>query len=266
MASVEEDYPIQNSTPVDFYTRDQKVKLSLVIIAKAPIPGEAKTRLGASIGHSVAAALYRGFLLDTLNLFDDVAQIFGQADRLVMSPNSQHAAILRTLVGAEWTVVVQERHGLVGGIADAFDDCFGEGADLVVVADSDSPGLPLQHVIDCIELTNKHDVVLGPTADGSYYLIAGRRQSHPLLTDLLLGAEYTSPTICSTTMERARQLGLTSAVGPLGMDINTEDELRRFLTIVGSRPTVNGQMNRLAHTLEALTKWQTPDWKSPTES
>ena len=43
MASVEEEYPVQNNIPLDLSPRSKQTKLSLVVVAKAPIPGEAKT-------------------------------------------------------------------------------------------------------------------------------------------------------------------------------------------------------------------------------
>src|SRR5579883_2463881 len=200
-------------------------KIVVAVMAKAPIPGEAKTRLGAEIGSGMAAMVYRAFLLDTLDVIDAAGSVLGLVGRLLVAPNARHADQLRLLAGDAWSIVTQSRSGLMGGIADAFDAGFARGADVVVVADADSPLALRECLADCLAVAREHDVGLGPTADGGYYLITARAEARRHLAELLLGVAFDSATIAAATVERARRLGLTVGLGPAGFDVDTRSDL-----------------------------------------
>ena len=226
-------------------------RVAIAVMAKAPIAGVAKTRLGQVLGYAAAATLYRAFLLDTLAMLDRAfgpgcGAVHGCA-RFLVCPDRQHATLLGEFVDSSWPPIAQRRPGLLGGIADAVDDGFTGGADIVVVSDADSPTLPYQHVTDCVRLASERDVALGPTRDGGYYLIAVARSAWDRLPDLLLGTTYDSATICAATLERARQLGLTTGVGPTGFDVDTIEDLRQLLADLPNRPS-----NYLGNTRAAI--------------
>jgi glycosyltransferase A (GT-A) superfamily protein (DUF2064 family) len=220
-------------------------------MAKAPISGLAKTRLGQAIGFDAAARLYQAFLLDTLQTLQDGSgrggEVISIVERRVTCPDSLHAAALEPIVGPRWPAIPQRRPGLMGAIRDTFDDGFAAGADIVVVIDADSPGLPYAHFEKCLRLTDNHAVVLGPTLDGGYYLLAARRDSEPHLTELLLGRPYDGATICVDTIRQAQVLGLSATAGPVGFDVDTLDDLRRLVHDLPRRP-----VSYLYHTRVAL--------------
>ncbi|MGH2459482.1 MAG: TIGR04282 family arsenosugar biosynthesis glycosyltransferase, partial [Chloroflexota bacterium] len=162
-------------------------RLAIAVMAKAPIPGEAKTRLGAEIGYSAAAAVYQAFLQDTLDVLDAGTSSLELAAKVLVCPARHHADELRQIVSDDWPVVTQTRPGLMGGIADAFDGAFARGADLAVVTDADSPLALWEGWVHCLAVAARHDVAFGPTTDGGYYLIAARASAGPRLADLLLG-------------------------------------------------------------------------------
>ena len=221
--------------------------IALAVMAKAPVAGEAKTRLGAGIGYPQAATLYRAFVLDTLAAVGEAAARRPTARRLIVCPDERHRALLGPLAGAEWTIVAQRRRGLMGGIADAFARGFAEGARAVVVVDADSPLALDEHLERCVELLAAHDVVLGPTADGGYYLIGARSRAAESIADLLLGTAYDSATICTATADRARALGHVVGFGPTGFDVDTSADLDALETILDIR-----DCSALRHTREAL--------------
>jgi glycosyltransferase A (GT-A) superfamily protein (DUF2064 family) len=222
--------------------------LALAVMAKAPIPGEAKTRLAQVLGAARAVTIYRAFLLDTLAAVDSLANAGEVRAKLVVCPDERHAAGLRSLVGAGWRVAAQQRRGLMGGLVDAFDLAFRTGAEVAIATDADSPLVLYDHLAHCACLAAEHDVTLGPTDDGGYYLIGARRAAHDRLADLLLGEAYQSATICDATIARARALGLDVGVGPVGFDVDTASELSALVDLL-DRPTAD----RLRHTRAALT-------------
>lgn len=222
-------------------------RIALAVVAKAPIPGVAKTRLGAAVGHQRAAALYRGFLADTLAILDETAEQFRHAERIVVGPNREHAARLRDLASPAWRVSSQNGSGLMAGIVEAFEICFALGAESVVVADADSPLALLTNLDECIALVGETDLVLGPTRDGGYYLIAATASARNRLANLLLGETFDSTTICAVTAARARLLGLDVSLGPPDFDVDTIEDLQHFTSRLASIPA-----SWLPHSREAL--------------
>jgi glycosyltransferase A (GT-A) superfamily protein (DUF2064 family) len=220
-------------------------RVALAIMAKAPIPGEAKTRLGRLLGAEAAVAIYRAFLLDTIATM--TTTYFGSTARLLICPDERHAADVAALVDSAWTVLAQSRSGLMGGIVDAFEAGFARGADQVAVSDADSPLTLDEQLEACLAVVAANDVALGPTVDGGYYLIAATRAAWPKLSDLLLGQRYDTATILDATVERARSLDLRIALGPSGFDVDTGDDLRELCRLLERLPAV-----RLPHTRAAL--------------
>jgi glycosyltransferase A (GT-A) superfamily protein (DUF2064 family) len=224
-------------------------------MAKAPIPGVAKTRLGREIGYDQAALLYQAFLLDTLDLLDEFLTPSPtgtrETGRILMCPDVEHARLLAHIIPRSWSTLAQRRPRLMGGIADAFAAGFATDAEVVLVTDADSPALPPMAVATCAELAQEHDVVLGPTPDGGYYLIGARRAAAAALPDLLLGPSYDSATIRVATIKQATALGLSTATGPVSFDVDTAAELAELRRDLVALPA-----HRLRHTRRALARYE----------
>jgi hypothetical protein len=90
--------------------------------------------------------------------------------------------------------------------------------------DSDSPTLPVWHLEAAFGLLDAHDVVLGPTSDGGYYLVGARRSQDRLFVPGVLGTSSAREAIQQT----AARLGLTCALAPAWYDVDTADDLRRL--------------------------------------
>lgn len=208
-------------------------RTSIVVVAKAPLAGIAKTRLGVEIGYAEAARLYEAFLLDSLQTIDTglaaPPSIVDVVTRAISCPDASHASALMAIVHPGWSIVPQRRNGLMGALADSFEDGFAAGAEVVVVIDADSPGLPFSQVEECIRLVGQHQAVLGPTLDGGYYLIAVHRELGHRAAELVLGRAYDGQTICDETIRHAERLGLTATKGPVGFDVDTVEDLHRLI-------------------------------------
>jgi glycosyltransferase A (GT-A) superfamily protein (DUF2064 family) len=240
--------------------------LGFAVMAKAPIAGEAKTRLGRAIGHATAAAFYQALLLDTLAVVDEAVAVLtaegpGPAEigRWLVCPDERHAAALRALAPAGWSVYPQTGVGLMGGIFDACELGFAAGAHAVVVVDADSPAMAAARVLDCLTRLQTHDIVLGPTADGGYYLIGVTHAARARLAALLLEVRYDGATIAVETQRQAVRLGLRVDRGPISFDIDTAAELRRLAGDLGALPPAvlrftRAALARLGTALEAAAE------------
>lgn len=144
----------------------------LVIMAKAPRPGMVKTRLTSNLSPEAVTAFYRCLLDDTLAL----ARSLGDVEVAIMCPES-HREELARLAGKEVNVVGQKGEGLAAGLTSVFAH-FAEPPRRTIAFNSDSPHLPRSVLEDAFTKLAEHDVVVGPTYDGGYYLV-GAKAPHP---------------------------------------------------------------------------------------
>ena len=191
----------------------------LVIMAKAPRPGAVKTRLAPSLSPAELTAFYCCLLEDTLAL----ARSLSDVEVAIMCPDSD-VNELAQLAGDGASVVAQKGKGLAAGLTSVFAH-FAEGHQRRVIAfNSDSPHLPRSVLEDAFETLAAHDVVVGPTHDGGYYLV-GATASHPTLFS---GDGMGTRTALERLLSRARALELSIGFADPFYDIDVADDLIRL--------------------------------------
>jgi uncharacterized protein len=204
---------------------------TLVIMAKAPKLGMVKTRLTESLPSPAVTALYRCLLEDTLALATSLTSV----EVAVMCPESDQDELAK-LLGNTVQVVAQKGEGLAAGLTSVFRHFTSSGRQHVIAFNSDSPHLPPSVLESAFEILATHDVVVGPTHDGGYYLV-GAKAAHPglfesdrmgtksaldrLLTrtkDLELSTGFTEPfydiDVAKDLILLARELRLAPAKAP----------------------------------------------------
>jgi uncharacterized protein len=148
---------------------------TLVIMAKAPKPGMVKTRLTESLPSPAVIALYRCLLEDTLALAKSLTRV----EVAVMCPEPDRDELAQ-LLGNTVQVVAQKGEGLAAGLTSVFRHFAATGRQHVIAFNSDSPHLAPSVLENAFEILATHDVVVGPTHDGGYYLV-GAKAAHPTL-------------------------------------------------------------------------------------
>src|SRR5258705_11525799 len=126
-------------------------------MAKAPRPGEVKTRLASSLSPTAITSFYCCLLDDTLAVARSLADI----EVAIMCPDSDVDELAR-LAGNEASVVAQKGEGLAAGLISVFGHFTGERQRRVIAFNSDSPHLPRSVLEDAFETLAAHDVVVGP--------------------------------------------------------------------------------------------------------
>ena len=134
-----------------------------------------KTRLIESLPAPAVTALYRCLLDDTLAL----AYSLPNVEVAVMCPESDEHELVQ-LVGDRAQVVAQQGQGLAAGLTSVFRHFTGQGQRRVIAFNSDSPHLAPSVLGNAFQTLVNHDVVVGPTDDGGYYLI-GAKSAYPSL-------------------------------------------------------------------------------------
>jgi radical SAM protein with 4Fe4S-binding SPASM domain len=136
----------------------------------------------------------------------------------------------------------QSGDGLGERLAGVFAASFADGAEAVVIVNSDSPALPPEYLEQAFaELEpGGADLVLGPAADGGYYLFgAGRRTwdaGAAVITELLASSPMSSPGLLEHTLRAAQAAGLRVAQLPLWVDVDEPADLGVLDRLVGRAP------------------------------
>src|SRR5688572_22559264 len=210
----------------------------LLIAAREPVPGMAKTRLGATIGMTRAAALYAAFLVDLAARFTPrLDEDWGFDVGWAFTPADVDFACVLQRIGCDSpppAVRFVAQHGDGWDQRQANILAWGreQGYERTILVGSDSPQLPFSVVGDAFAALVDHDVVMGRTLDGGYYLI-GMRGFH----DVLSGIPMSTVTAADTLAERTADLGLRLVELPVTFDVDEErdlEHLRRALSPDGA--------------------------------
>lgn len=191
----------------------------LAVFAKYWVPGEVKTRLAAALGHERAAELHRRFVAATL------ARLAGVADSLWLAGTPDGSLpMFRQLPTVEqygWKVVGQEQGDLGHRLKHLFRTAMATGFDRTVVVGSDSPDLPIERVRQAFERLAEVPVVIGPSADGGYYLIGAARRVPPIFDDM----PWSSASLLSSTTRRLTAEGVPFAMLETWRDVDDISDL-----------------------------------------
>jgi uncharacterized protein len=191
----------------------------LVVMAKAPRPGMVKTRLAQNLSVEAVTELYCCLLSDTIAL----ASSLGSVEVAIMCPASDVEELTQLARGMSG-IVAQKGEGLAAGLTSVFAHFAAPGRQRVVAFNSDSPHLPASILEKAFESLDGHDIVVGPTHDGGYYLV-GAKTPHPALFD---GDGMGTTSALEALLERARALQLSVGFTDPFYDIDVESDLSRL--------------------------------------
>ncbi len=233
-----------------------KMPAALVIFAKAPIPGQVKTRLTPALTEDEAATLHGSFVLDTLERTKAAVGRFKlPVDRfLACAPSSSH--VFFRIMEARHGVTLLDQQGEDLGIRmhHAFDSLFRRGYQRICLVGTDVPSLPLTYYRDAMEALVHHDVVIGPANDGGYYLIGLTRPHH----DLFINIPWSTDGVMTRTQQKAITAGLRVSLLPPWSDVDTIANLEALIGESAADKTRPKQERvfsmRTAGTLELLAK------------
>jgi rSAM/selenodomain-associated transferase 1 len=178
----------------------------VILFAKAPVPGQVKTRLRLDSG--AAAALHEAMVRD---VFAMLATLPAELE-------------LHTDIRTDaWPrITVARKVQVDGDLGQKMLAALGGGDRQVMIVGSDAPTLPRGHLENLLASTA--DVALGPTEDGGYYAIACRR-THPKMFD---GVEWSTKRAMEQTVAATRACGLSVEIGPPWFDVDSPADLERL--------------------------------------
>jgi rSAM/selenodomain-associated transferase 1 len=218
-------------------------------MAKAPRRGAVKTRLVPNLSLEAATDFYRSLLEDTLAL----ARSLSGLEIAIMCPESDVSG-LALLANNRAIVVAQKGDGLAAGLTSVFAH-FARDQCRTIAFNSDSPHLPRAVLEDAFETLAAHDVVVGPTHDGGYYLV-GARASYPTL---FANDGMGTTSALERLLSRTRGLNLSVGFVNSFYDIDVADDLTRLAEELRLAP------ERAPRTARWLKEWELAGlWRSDT--
>lgn len=185
---------------------------------KYPEPGTVKTRLAESLGEDVTCELYRCFLADISTMTREINAetiIIYSGSNGVSFPDFPDVRCLR-----------QRGNNIGERMYNAFIDVFARGFERGVLIGSDSPDLPAVLINDAFAKLNSSDVVIGPSADGGYYLIGCKRQS--LRPSIFNEINWSTSEVFTETIRRLDKAELKYWQLQQWTDIDEFDDLKNF--------------------------------------
>jgi len=173
---------------------------AIIVFAKAPVPGLAKTRLAPALGAERAAALAARMLQHALA--QAAAAGLGPVE-LCAAPNASHPVIRQVAQAHGASLTTQGEGDLGQRMHRAFARHLPRPGGALLIG-TDAPGLDAAVLRHAAQALAGHDAVFVPAVDGGYALV-GLNQSDPRC---FAGMTWSHPRVMEDTRVRLRAAGL----------------------------------------------------------
>ena len=198
---------------------------AVIVMAKAPVAGLAKTRLIPALGADGAARLAQRFLVETVR--QAMASGVGEVE-LCCAPDRHHPAFAEIASRAGLTLTDQGGGDLGARMARAIDRRLGAGLGVglgagnrAILIGTDVPALDADVLRRAQQALADHDAVFAPTLDGGYALIGLRRPAAPLFDAM----PWSTDQVMAVTRGRMLALGLRHVELPMLADVDEPADL-----------------------------------------
>ncbi len=191
-------------------------------MAKAPVAGTVKTRLVPPLTSTQAAEVCRALLSDQ---FDHLRNFAGAERYLFYTPADAEKS-LSELAGTDYIYLAQSGDDLGARMHQAFVDLSRLGHRNIVLIGSDLPALPLTILEQAFRPLAHAEprVVLGPSADGGYYLVGMHRPT----PEIFVNMTWSHDRVFADTTARLDALNLSYDVLPAWFDVDVADDFQRL--------------------------------------
>ncbi|MGC9319160.1 MAG: TIGR04282 family arsenosugar biosynthesis glycosyltransferase [Armatimonadota bacterium] len=214
----------------------------LVLFAKPPLPGRAKTRLADEIGPAAAARIAEALLQETLALCEGLLTASSEAAPRLVLAYTDAIEWFTPRLAADWRLVEQrgaDPGERLGGVLEQIQP---EADDATVFIGTDCPQMPPERIAEAFEALAEVDAVLGPCDDGGCYLLGVRGR---LAAGALDDVGWSTDSALADTEAALAAAGLTVAHLAPEFNVDTVGDLGRL---------AHGMASGTVRALEALTR------------
>ncbi len=195
----------------------------VILFAKFPEIGAVKTRIGVIMGDVFACRLYVNLLKDSLDRLREV-----KIPSLVSIAPAWRTDDFKRWAGDDpcFGYAGQQGEDLGERMANAFCASFASGFVKCVLIGSDLPDLPASIFAESLTLLDTNGAVVGPAADGGYYLI-GFHKRH-FLPAAFQGIRWSASSVLENTIAILQRFEVRVAMLKQLQDIDTIEDLARL--------------------------------------
>ncbi len=191
---------------------------SIIIFTKNPELGKAKTRIASSVGDQTALDIYIRLLDITKSVMSSVVS----ATRLLFY--SDQIVEQDAWPAADFQKYVQSNGDLGDRMEKAFDTALTISHKALIIG-SDCPYITVEIIEAAFDQLDHHDIVIGPTYDGGYYMLGMKNLHARLFRDM----RWSTTSVYSTTLDRIQDLDLTYAESQMLNDIDHIEDWEQYL-------------------------------------
>ena len=189
----------------------------LLLLTKAPDPGQVKTRLIPLLGEQAAAELYAQLVQDCLTMCTSAALC---PVELWCSPSTEHPFFQQCSTRFQTILHTQPAGDLGNRMSQAIHTTLAQ-ADYVILIGADCPTLSAEDLATALDaLEAGTDVVIGPAEDGGYYLI-GMREHHAAIFEAI---PWSTSEVLPLTENRLQGHNLRVHKLPVRKDLDTPED------------------------------------------
>ncbi|SJZ37673.1 TIGR04282 family arsenosugar biosynthesis glycosyltransferase [Selenihalanaerobacter shriftii] len=203
------------------------MSVGIILMSRAPIPGQTKTRLQTHLKPEECARLHKAFLYDISRMLLMVAEEREDINLYLTYTPKGTKEMFKGLIPKEFKMFPQKGVNLGDKMYNALQFAYQDGNDKQIILGSDLPILQPEVFIKAIKTLEKNDIVIGPSEDGGYYLM-GNRKPHPFLFGDILWGKYG---VFQATVEAIQTHGeLSYGLVDRCSDVDTYPELLNLYT------------------------------------
>lgn len=187
---------------------------AIIIFVRRPIAGKVKTRLAKTLGADKALAIYKKLLAHTASIATNLS-----ADKFVYYSDevdeqdgwNNDVFKKRKQVEAELGTKMQA----------AFEECFNEGYEKLLIIGSDCYELTSDIIEEAFAQLQHVDIVAGPAQDGGYYLL-GMKKPNPTIFNL---TTWSNSEVLQSTLAKCEAAGLSYYLLPTLNDVDEAEDV-----------------------------------------
>ncbi len=198
---------------------------SVILFTRFPQPGKVKTRMINRLGPQDAAELHRKMTEQVIHRVQPALQSRKIQLQVYYYGGSQQE--MTDWLGKNYTFCPQQGNDLGRRMAHAFARTIRQGAERILLIGSDCPDIDAGIITSGLAKLHSHDLVLGPAADGGYYLIglcAGGSEYVSLFNNIDWGTDQ----VLEQTLTQAKMDGLSYTLLSKLNDIDRPEDLDYF--------------------------------------
>ncbi len=198
----------------------------LILFGRYPVPGRAKTRLIPLLGEVGAAEWHRH---QTEKTIDKAMESRGAYSIAFCYAGGGRQQVLRWIGRDSICLTPQARGDLGRRMRHALFEALDRGFERVVLVGTDIPQMASAHIHAAFDAMDRHEMVLGPSRDGGYWLVGLRCKA-----DIFRNIRWGGGKVLDQTLADARRQGLRVACLTELNDIDTPGDLKEDRSWTGA--------------------------------